>query len=158
APVGEHRRTERPVKPDRLFVPVEHRPFEPAAAPLHREAGKVDQKGAAVAPATEVGLDEQVLQVEPAPPQECREIVKKKGKRHRIRAVPAKNNLSGRSSAKECRVEIGLRGYAQIGKFFVIGEPANHCVDSPYVLAAGGANVERSGWSEYAHTPRAYRI
>ena len=68
--------------------------------------------------------------------------MKKKGKRHRNRSIPAKNNLDRRSRAKQCRVEIGLGGYAQIGKFFVIGEPANHCVDSRDVLPAGRANVE----------------
>src|SRR6185295_7705432 len=58
APVGKHGRAQRSVKPDRLLVPVEHRPLEPPAPAFHGEAGKVTQQGAAVAAASEFGPDE----------------------------------------------------------------------------------------------------
>jgi hypothetical protein len=48
-PLGQHLCAELVVEGDRRRIPVQYCPFEPPAAALHREPGKVDQKRAAVA-------------------------------------------------------------------------------------------------------------
>src|ERR1700674_3760057 len=81
-PLGVGPCTEALVETDRVAVPVEHRPFEPAAVALDRQARQLFEKRAPDTPAAMLRHYEQVFQVNPGLRQEGREVVKEEGKRH----------------------------------------------------------------------------
>src|ERR1700730_11481383 len=66
APLGQYLRAKLLIERDRRPIPVQYRPFEPPAATLHREPGKVDQKRAAVASPAKYRPNEQVLEIKAA--------------------------------------------------------------------------------------------
>ena len=64
APVGHHGRAHALVEADRVLVPVEHAPFEAAAAALDGEPRQPLEQRLADALAALGRLDEQVLEIE----------------------------------------------------------------------------------------------
>src|SRR5256885_17140659 len=68
-------RAEALVKPDRAFVPVEDGPLEPAAIAFDRDPRQSFQQRPPDAGAPVLGLDEQVLEVDPGLGEEGREVV-----------------------------------------------------------------------------------
>src|SRR5713226_9276077 len=74
-PVGVRPRSEALVELDRLLVPVEHSPFHAAAPALDSESSQVRQQHAAGPAAAMLGDHEQVLEVDPRPAEEGREVV-----------------------------------------------------------------------------------
>src|SRR5205809_134798 len=63
------------VKADRRLIPVEHRPLEAAALPLHRHCGKLRQQPAADTVAPELRSHVQILEIDTASSQERRVVV-----------------------------------------------------------------------------------
>src|SRR3546814_15464540 len=57
------------------LVPVEHRPFEAAAAAIERDAGEMAQQRGADPASSRFGRDVQIFKIEPAPPRPGRELV-----------------------------------------------------------------------------------
>src|SRR5260370_37489395 len=68
------------VEADRVEVPVEHRPLEPAALALDRQARELLEERASDAPTAMLRSHEEVLEVDPGLRQERREVVKEEGK------------------------------------------------------------------------------
>src|SRR5260370_41032396 len=74
-PLVEWPRAQAFVELDRGRIPVEHRPFEAPAAALHRNPRELSKQLAADAQPPELGLDEEIFQVESTAPEERREVV-----------------------------------------------------------------------------------
>src|SRR5450759_593132 len=85
-PFGVGLRAQSLVEGNRLAVPVEHRPLEPAAFPLHGQAGELFEERAPDAATALLRDHEQVLEIDSRLREEGREVVKEKGKAHRSAA------------------------------------------------------------------------
>src|SRR5258708_29559952 len=72
------------IESDRLTVPVEHRPLEPATPALDRQAGQLLEQRTPDAVAATLRNHEQVLEVDTGLRQKRREIVKEQGKPDRF--------------------------------------------------------------------------
>ena len=77
----------------------------------------MDEQGAAVAAATELRADEQILQIEAAPAEKCREIMEKKRETGVFIAFPRHDYFYGRIGAKQ-----GVRKLV-FGRDAKMGEP-----------------------------------
>src|SRR5258708_13531612 len=75
-PVGVGPGAQPFVELDRLAVPVEDRPLEPAASSFQRDARELPQQRAPHSMAALVGNHEEVLHVEPPPPEYSPEPLK----------------------------------------------------------------------------------
>src|SRR5260370_12788528 len=79
-PVGVGPGAQPFVELDRLAVPVEDRPLEPAASSFQRNARELPEQRAPHSMAALVGNHEEVLEVEPPLPEEGRELMKEASK------------------------------------------------------------------------------
>src|SRR4029077_18627220 len=66
----------RPIKLYPRFVPIEHSPFHPTAAPLPRNFRKLNEQCAPVTFAAQVRFHEQIFEVKPRPPKPGGKIMK----------------------------------------------------------------------------------
>src|SRR6202521_4376114 len=78
-PFGVRPRPQALVETDRFAVPVEHRPFEPAALALDRQPSQLLEERAPDTAAAMLRRHEQVFQVNPRLAQEGQKFVKKEG-------------------------------------------------------------------------------
>src|SRR5205814_3844737 len=79
APLIQRLRPEAPVESDRGLVPVQDRPFHAPAVALDRHLREIDEQRAADAAAAPLGYDEEILEIQAAPAQKRRMVVKPHG-------------------------------------------------------------------------------
>src|SRR5438034_4752148 len=108
-PLGVRPGAQALVETNRLLVPGEQRPLEPAAPALQGELGEMGEQRATDAVAAVVGKNEQVLEVEAGPSQECRESVKEEGETDRLSVLLRHHCLRVRARAEETGIEQLLR-------------------------------------------------
>jgi hypothetical protein len=101
-PVGQDGRAQRLVEGDGGFVPVEDRPFEPAATALHRKFRQVYQHRPAIAVAPEFGPDEQVFEIKSGAAKKSGEIMEKQGETHGFAGFAADQNFDLGTGANRC--------------------------------------------------------
>src|SRR3984893_49657 len=79
-PVGIRPRPQALVKPDRVPVPVENRPLQPAAPARDRQRGQMREQRAADPQASLLRKHEKIFEIDSRPPEKGREVVEEQGK------------------------------------------------------------------------------
>ena len=110
-PLVHAHRAQLAVKRDRVRVPVEHRPFEPRAPALDRDARQIAEQRLADAMPAGLGRDVEVLQIQPAPPGPGAETVKEQRKAERHPVALGNHRLRGRS--RQSTTLVGSRDRAR---------------------------------------------
>ena len=142
APIGHHRRAHPPIEADRAFVPVEHAPFEAAAAARGGQPREVLEQGLADAAAALVGLDEEVFEVEPRPREEGREVGEEERERDHPAGALGDQRLGDRPRPEQVRRERLGRDLDQVGQLLELGQAVDQADDGIDVGRRGGADRE----------------
>jgi hypothetical protein len=71
--------TDRAVKPESSFVPIENRPFKPPTTSLAGKVCDIDEHSSANTPSPHFRLNKEILDKDSRPSKECRKIVKVNG-------------------------------------------------------------------------------
>src|SRR5690606_38040242 len=136
-------RPERPVEADRRRVPVKHPPLEPRAAALDRDPRKLGEKRLAESEPARLGPNEEVLEVDPWPTLEGREVVKEQRKAHR-RAIDLSDQHFGvRARAEQLLAERGLVEADLVRELLVLGQRADQLGDQGKVVRRRRADRKR---------------
>src|SRR4029079_18328139 len=107
---------------DRELVPVEHRPFEPAAVSLDREACKCRKERESNSLAARFGCDEQILEIDPPLCEKCRVVVEEERKAQGFAFDTRDYHFRGRVFGEECSAKFFFGGNAGIAKLFISRE------------------------------------
>src|SRR5580658_1899606 len=140
APLGNDGRTQRAIKRDGRFIPVEHRPFAPPASPIDRNAGHFADERSTVALAAMLGKDEQVLQMETRPAKKRRVRVEEKRKAHDHSIVLANERFGIGARAEKVRAKLFLCAHDFVLEPLVAGKLANERMQGGHVCCASKAN------------------
>ena len=113
------------VETDRRCVPVEHRPLDPAAAALERQAGQLSQQRLPDSAAARLRDDEQVLEVDPRLAEEGREGVEEQREADRHAVVLGQDDLGVRTRPEQRLAEPVLGRHHFVEQALVVGERAD---------------------------------
>ena len=127
----------------RRLVPVEHRPFQAPEILGNAAPGEMLEQRAAHSPAPRAGLDEQVLEEDPVPPDEGREAVEPKGEAHRLAIELRQIAKDPRSLAEQGGGKRGRGGHGLIEQLLVFGQAADELSDPLLVAGRGRSNAYR---------------
>src|SRR5262245_7209527 len=124
-PIRKKIRTERTIKIDGWPVPVEHRPFEPAAFARHCELSKVTDQGLAITMPARLGNDEQVFEIQAAARKERREVVEKQRESDCTLAFPTNDRLDDRIRAEQLLLQLSFSTGDLMHQPLVLRKPAH---------------------------------
>src|SRR5688572_27623122 len=105
-------RAETLVEVDRADVPVQHRPFQPAAAPLQRRARQVAQQLFAATLAAKLLPHVQILEVDAGLGEERGEVGEEQCEARNLVANPRDHDLCSRALAEQLLAELLFGGLA----------------------------------------------
>src|SRR5207249_4473429 len=88
---------ERAIKFYSRFIPIEHSPFHPAAAPVPRNFRKLNEQCAPITFAALFRLHEQIFEVKPWSPQPGGKIIKENSEPDRRLSLKREKDFRGRS-------------------------------------------------------------
>src|SRR4051812_49167667 len=141
-PLVVRRRAQPLVEADRVLVPVEHRPLEPAAVALDGDLCQLLQEVAADADATVFRLDEQVLEVDAGLGEERREVVKEQREPDRLAVELCDQGLGVGPLAEERVAQLLLVGDHHVLELLVLRERLDEVDDQRHVRAFGEADLD----------------
>src|SRR4029077_9917002 len=135
-------RVESAIKLYRRFVPIEHSPFHPAAAPVPRNFRKLNEQCAPITFAALFRFHEQVFEVKPRPPQPGGKIVKVNCEPNRRFSLENNEDFRGRSFPKQSIDKLLLcRGHL-VWRTLIRRQIPNQFQDDWHVFHASRTNLE----------------
>src|SRR3989442_2539307 len=141
SPLGVGFRAEALVEPDRVLVPVEHGPLEPAAAAVDRHLRQTLEQHATDAATAMLGHDEEILEVETRLGEEGRERVKKESEADRLAVVICDQRLRVAPFAEEMSRQPFLCHDHFVLELLVAREPADQLRDQGHGSQLAGPNA-----------------
>src|SRR2546426_794846 len=141
SPLGVGFRAEALVEPDRVLVPVEHGPLEPAAAAVDRHLRQTLEQHATDAATAMLGHDEEILEIETRLGEEGRERVKKEREADRLAVVICDQRLRVAPLAEEMSRQLFLCHDHFVLELLVAREAADQLRDQGHVLQLAGPNA-----------------
>lgn len=121
-------------------VPVQHRPFEPRAIALYRQASEGGQQRFASATAARLRIDEEVFEIDARTPLERGEIVEEKRETDRLVVLLRDQHFGHRPRSEEVPGEDFAVGAHFVGELFIFGQSKDEAVDQVDVVRFGIAD------------------
>src|SRR2546427_9326297 len=140
-PLGVGFRAEALVEPDRVLVPVEHGPLEPAAAAVDRHLRQTLEQHATDAATAMLGHDEEILEIETRLGEEGRERVKKESEADRLAGVICDHRLPVAPFPEVMSRQLFLCHDHFVLELLVAREAADQLRDQGHVLQLAGPNA-----------------
>src|SRR5262245_53640247 len=134
--------TEPPIKAERLFVPVEHRPLHPPAAAPPRDPRQLAEERTAGAVSALFREHEEIFQVERRATHERRVREEIEGEPDGLATPTADDRFEVAAPAKAVAPDLACCRDRLVGQALVLGEPADQLEDHRNVASRAAADRE----------------
>ena len=128
-PLVHRHRAETPVELDGRGVPVQHPPLDPGVPTIHRDLGQCRQQRLAQAGATMLGLDEEVLEVDPVDAFPGGEVQEVQREADDLALDLGDQRVRGWLWSEQRGPEVLRGGLDGLGRPFVVGQLADELED-----------------------------
>jgi hypothetical protein len=135
-------RAQRLVELQRRLVPVEHGPFQPAAAAIARDARQRPQQRTPDAVTAQGGAHEQILEIQPGPADKRREVEEVQRESGGLTVPLGDEHAYHGIFCFELTPEIRRVRLGLVQQLFVIGQFAHQACDGGRVRGRGGSDVQ----------------
>jgi hypothetical protein len=153
----------RLIKADCWFVPIEHGPFDAAAALLNGKASELNQKRFAVSLAAVRRPDKKVFEIDSGPAQKSRVRIEIESEANHFSGIVCQQHLGERPGPEQMLAETTFLDHHFVAQALIFGQLANELADErrvvglsfadhgkySQVVSAGDVGIARSSETHY---------